>query len=78
MPTTIYLTHSDCGADGIDITYTKSRNVLRIGGWYDGMVGIESHEMGLSEFLRQLAIPSRQIEKALREVQEREQQEATR
>lgn len=41
---------------GIDITYTKSRNMLSIGGWYDGSVGIENAGISLGEFFRLLGI----------------------
>lgn len=69
MPKTIYLPPDDGHGkrfSGIDITYTKSRNVLSIGGWYDSFVGIENTEMSLVEFFRQLEIPPRKIEQALR------------
>ena len=71
MPKTIILPPDDGSgwkrSSGVDITYTKSRNVLSIGGWYDSFVGIENTEMYLVEFFRQLEIPPKKIDEALRQ-----------
>lgn len=71
MPKTIYLPHdnADVGFDrhsGIDITWTKSTRHLRIGGWYDSIVGIESTEMSLREFFDQLGITEKDCARAWR------------
>jgi hypothetical protein len=54
-------------SSGIDITFTAKRRVLRIGGWYDHMVGIESHDLHLGEFLELLGITDSGIRQARRE-----------
>ena len=43
-------------SSGICIEYIKSRNVLWIWGWYDGMVGIQGTEIPLDEFCQRLGI----------------------
>jgi len=43
-------------SDGILIEYVKSRNVLRISGWYDDIVGIAAWEIPLKEFCDKLGI----------------------
>lgn len=80
MPKTIYLPPDDGHGkrySGIDITYTKSRNVLSIGGWYDSFVGIENTELYLSEFFRQLEIPPKKVEEALRQYKALQEREAS-
>lgn len=52
---------------GIDITYQQKKNVLIIGGWYDGFVGIEPTLMPLAEFFKQLGITRADCERAFAE-----------
>jgi len=43
-------------SSGIEIEYIKSRDMLRISGWYDSMVGIESTEIAFKDFCERLGI----------------------
>ena len=65
MPKTIFI-----GTDnsGISVMWTPSAQRIDIGGWYDGMVGIEGRSLSLSEFFRELGITEKDIRKALKEV----------
>ena len=54
----------DADHSGIDISYTKSTNTLRIGGWYDGFVGISGGEMHLAEFFSKLGITEKDCKQA--------------
>ena len=62
-PRKIYLPE-DARYSGIDITYIKSTNTLRIGGWYDGMVGISGGEMHLADFFSKLGITEKDCKQA--------------
>ena len=64
MPKTIYIPE---GAEhsGIDITWTPSAGRLDIGGWYDGMVGLQPGSMTLAEFFAKLGITEKDVRKAL-------------
>ena len=42
--------------EGIRVQYIQRRRTLRIGGWYDGFVGIETTELTLKEFFLSLNI----------------------
>ena len=53
------------GDSGIDVTYFKGRRELSIGGWYDGTVGIESRIVPLGDFLRDLGVTLKDVEKSL-------------
>lgn len=66
MPKTIYIP-KDSDRSGVDITWTKTSGELRIGGWYDGCVGIQSESMSLSEFFKRLGITEKDVRKALKE-----------
>lgn len=50
--------------DGIDVCFTKSRNSIRIGGWYNSFVGVESTELPLKEFFDKLGITESDCKKA--------------
>lgn len=54
----------DANHDGIDVTYIKSANTLRIGGWYDGCVGISGGEIHLADFFSQLGITEKDCRQA--------------
>jgi len=43
-------------SSGIQIEYIKSRDVLRISGYYDHIVGIEGTEISFREFCDRLGI----------------------
>jgi len=65
VPKTIYIP-KDAKHDGIDITWTPSSGILRIGGWYDSFVGIEGESMTLLEFFQRLGITEKDCQKAFR------------
>lgn len=54
----------DANHDGIDITHIKSTNTLRIGGWYDGCVGISGGELHLADFFSRLGITEKDCKQA--------------
>ena len=54
---------------GIDITYVKSTQVLRIGGWYDSCVGIEGGSFTLKEFFDLVGISFNDCKKAFKDEQ---------
>ena len=62
-PKKIYLPE-DARHSGIDITYIKSANSFRIGGWYDGMVGISGGEIHLADFFSKLGITEKDCKQA--------------
>ena len=64
-PKTIYFPE-DAKNDGIDIAYIKSKNQLRIGGWFDGCVGIGGGNISLKEFFEKLGITEKQCVKAFK------------
>lgn len=64
MPITISYPNSTAHA-GIDISFTKSRQVFCISGWYDSICGIESTEKTLGEFLKEFGITLKDCRKAL-------------
>jgi hypothetical protein len=43
-------------SSGIEIEYIKSRDTLRISGFYDSIAGIESTEITVKDFCRRLGI----------------------
>ena len=45
-------------SSGIEVEYIKSRDVLRISGWYDSIAGIESTEISVKDFCERLGIAS--------------------
>lgn len=66
MPKTIYIPR-EADRSGIDITWTKTRQWLDIGGWYDSCVGIAGDGMTLREFFDRLGITETDCQKAFRE-----------
>jgi hypothetical protein len=54
----------DARHSGIDITYVKSANWLKIGGWYDSMVGISGGELHLADFFSKLGITEKDCKQA--------------
>jgi len=62
-PKTIYLPEN-ASHTGIDITYIKSKSELRIGGWFDSMVGISGGSISLKDFFFKLGITKQQCVKA--------------
>jgi len=66
-PKILYFTPSYSDRSGMDISYDKSTQTLRIGGWYDGCAGIESSEISLTKFLKGFGITIKDCEKALKE-----------
>jgi hypothetical protein len=63
MPKTIYLT-KDSEDEGINITWTPSRQQLDISGWFDSFVGIEGKSMFLIDFFTELGITEKDCIKA--------------
>ncbi|MDO8670188.1 MAG: hypothetical protein Q7O66_02015 [Dehalococcoidia bacterium] len=57
---------SDAEHSGMEITYTKSRRVLYIGGWYDDFVGIQGEEISLADFFERLGITRKEIDKEMK------------
>lgn len=55
------------GRSGVEVTYIKSRKLIRVGGWYDTMVGIEGFEKPLGEFLDELGVSGTDLLRVLRE-----------
>ena len=68
--TTFYIANGR--SSGIDVTYIKRRNVIRISGWYDTCVGIEGQEFDLQEFLDKLGVRKSAIQKVLQTYELRE------
>jgi hypothetical protein len=70
MPTTIYLPKREPGVlgnhSGINITWYKTKQILSIGGWYDGMVGIEGESLTLRDFFDRLGITEKDCRKAFK------------
>jgi len=62
-PKKLYLPE-DARHTGIDVTYVKSTNTLRIGGWYDSMVGISGGEIHLADFFSKLGITEKDCKHA--------------
>ena len=56
MPKELLITDEDWRHSGIQIEYTKSRDVLYISGWYDSCVGIQGEEISFKEFCDKLGI----------------------
>lgn len=54
----------DADESGIDVTYIKSANYLRISGWYDGCVGIFGGGMTLADFFSKLGITEKDCAQA--------------
>lgn len=54
----------DADRSGIDVAYIKSANWLRIGGWYDGCVGISGGEIHLATFFSKLGITEKDCKQA--------------
>jgi hypothetical protein len=65
MPKTIYLTNDDAD-NGINITWTPSRQQLYISGWFDSFVGIEGKSMFLIDFFTELGITEKDCIKAFK------------
>jgi len=57
---------------GIDVTFTRSRMNISIGGWFDHCVGIRGDNMPLGDFLERLGITLKDCEKAIKEWSERD------
>jgi hypothetical protein len=56
---------SDCNSEGIEIEYIKSRDVLRVHGFYNHFVGIEGSEITVKDFADQLGIDLRKKRKKM-------------
>lgn len=48
---------------GIEVGYIKSRRHIYISGWYDSCVGIESMDYPIAEFLAELGITVKDMDK---------------
>ena len=55
-------------SSGIQIDFTKSRQVLYISGYYDHYAGIQGQELTLKEFCARLGITSKMVAKAEQDV----------
>lgn len=56
----------DYDRSGIDVNYVKSRKMVYISGWYDGIVGIEGGEFTLQEFFNKLGITEKDCREAFK------------
>lgn len=54
---------------GIDVTFTRSRQVIRLGGWYDGMVGIEGEALALADFFERVGIRPADLKRAIKDLE---------
>lgn len=54
---------------GITVLYIQRRKTLRINGWYDDFVGIESTEITLKDFFKRLNITLKDCQSAFKEEQ---------
>jgi len=66
MPTKIYIP-KDAKSSGIDVEYAKTSQTLRIGGWYDSFVGLQSRAFTLREFFEELGITLKACQKAFKD-----------
>lgn len=66
MPKKVFFPE-DADHAGIDITWTKSRQSLCIGGWYDSFAGLESTTLSLRKFFDLLGITEKDCAKAFKE-----------
>lgn len=57
----------DAQRSGIDVMYIQRRKTLRISGWYDSFVGIESTEITLKDFFEKLNITLKDCQSAFAE-----------
>lgn len=53
-------------SSGIDITWTKTKQRIDVGGWYDSYVGIETTQLTLKEFFDRLGITEKDCVKAFK------------
>ena len=68
MPKTVYFPRQvEDKHSGISITWTKSRQMLDVSGWYDQFVEIEGDCPTLKEFFDVLGITNKEVLKALKE-----------
>ncbi len=63
---TLYISNSN-NSNGVDITWTKSRQTLYISGWYDSFVGIQGEEFTLKDFFEKLGITEKDCIKAFKD-----------
>jgi hypothetical protein len=49
--TVLYSPSTEYSSSGIDITINKGRRTISVGGWYDSVVGISSHEIPIDELM---------------------------
>lgn len=66
MPRDLFLPF-DATHSGIQLTWTKSSQTLRIGGWYDDFVGIQHTNLSLADFFKYLGITEKDCRKAFKE-----------
>ena len=71
MPKTLCIPR-DAGRSGISVTYTKSRNVISVSGYYDSCVGIDGESFALYEFFELLEIPAKNVRSALKIMESRD------
>ncbi|MGB3945280.1 MAG: hypothetical protein WBK76_00370 [Candidatus Saccharimonadales bacterium] len=62
----LYITPFKQGSKtGIEVEWNLSSGKLRIGGWYDSIVAMESRTFTLAEFFKELGINEEDIKKAM-------------
>lgn len=65
MLKTLTFTDERLKNSGIEVSYTKARQEISVGGWYDGRFGIEERSMPLKDFLEGLGITLADCRQAL-------------
>lgn len=53
-------------SSGVDITFTRSRGMIRVGGWYDHMVGITPVDISLKEFFERIGITKKDCDRVFK------------
>lgn len=53
--------------EGIKVQYIQRRKTLRVGGFYDGFVGIETTEITLKDFFERLNITLKDCQSAFKD-----------
>jgi hypothetical protein len=62
----------DANRSGIEVTYIPRLGILRIGGWYDSMVGLDGGEFRLHELFQLLGITEQDAKKAFAALRKQE------
>ena len=58
---------SEHGNSGIDVSFTRSTNIIHLGGWYDSFVGISPVSLKLKDFLKKIGVDKKSLIKIIKE-----------